>query len=211
MSRMEDKPDPTRMLLSANEPLNVPVNIDQVFDSLDQRNSNGEKKPASTFLSLPSKERTETVPGPSPANVHESRLVSQFEQAPSTDLPKIIRNSSIEPLSKRISLDEDFALGLINQVSGLNNPPGLHAPNSLVRQQSLIGLELDDDHNHPEVPVTQNNEYKHFGRLADFLMRFFKSEMIHQEDLHMSHHELLLLKSFIARKFNKHIKVKFAN
>ena len=210
MTRMEDKSDPTKMLLSVNDQSNVPVNIDQIFDSLDQRSSHGEKKPASTFLSLPSKDRTEAPAEQSPVNVHESRLVSQFEQAPSSDLPKITRNDSIEPLSKRISNDEDFALGLINQVSGLHNPPGLHGLNNLVRQQSLIGLEIDDDHKHHDLPETENSEYKHFGRLANFLMRFFKSEQIHQEDLHMSPHELLLLKSFIARKFNKHIKVKFA-
>jgi hypothetical protein len=206
---MEDKPDPTRMLLTDNDSHNVPVKIDQVFDSLDQREINGERKNVADFLSLPAKDRTEPAPLPPVANAQETRLVSHFEKAPIGDIAKITKYPSIEPnLAKRISNDEDFGLGLMNQVSGLNNPPAIHGHHSLARQQSLIGLELDDDRKHIELPVTENNEYKHFGRLADFLMRFFKSEHINQEDLHMSYHELLLLKSFIARKFNKHIKVK---
>lgn len=50
--------------------------------------------------------------------------------------------------------------------------------------------------------------YPNFANLADFLARFFKSENIEASSVDLKPFELSILKSFIARKFNKSIKSK---
>jgi hypothetical protein len=116
--------------------------------------------------------------------------------------------------------DEDFGLVLMNRRSGLKDEnPLLHSANQNVfhldniskfaRQTSFLRLEPEDDHRILDLlPSEDKSKSTNFGSLEEFLMKFFKSEEIHQEDLHLNQFELTILKSFIARKFNKTIKVK---
>jgi hypothetical protein len=60
----------------------------------------------------------------------------------------------------------------------------------------------------PELSVQINKDYPNFGNLAEFLTRFFKSEIIEASSVDLKPYELSILKSFIARKFNKLIKSK---
>lgn len=126
-----------------------------------------------------------------------------------------------EGLQKRNS-DEDFGLSLMNRLSGLREETPsqqtgqqvtIDTMNRLARQQSFLKvIEFDNEPSKHKEAVPQHESYKHFGYLADFLMKFFKSEPIAEEDLKpMNSAELEILKSFVSRKFNKNIKVKSAN
>jgi len=58
------------------------------------------------------------------------------------------------------------------------------------------------------VLTTHHSAYPNFVHLAEFLSRFFKSENIEASSMELKPFELSILKSFIARKFNKSIKSK---
>jgi hypothetical protein len=115
--------------------------------------------------------------------------------------------------------DEDFGLTLMNRLSGIiedssqnqTNPTNLEIVGKLARQASFLRLGPENDHHSLELLPKENNESSNFGILTVFLMKFFKSEPITQNDLNLRHYELSILKSFIARKFNKNIKTKLDN
>jgi hypothetical protein len=210
MSQTRDKLESTPVIQSVkDETQRNLAYFEKIFDSLVQNIFANLKKSDPMASSLQTKDGNQSGSRSSPVEVYEIRLFDRPSQTPSMNLPKISMLPYLEPsFARHIPRCEDRTHTLMNQVSSLNNGWDRLGSNSIDRKPSLAELELDGRQQLHHVTRVDNYGYKHFGRLASFLMRFFKSEKILEEDLCMSYNELLLLKSLIDRKFNKKITVK---
>ena len=184
-------------------------NFTKVFESLEQKNENRRTTPSPNLASNQrDKELLTTFPK---INVLPEFMASVNENTLTIPVPKKVSDDDIKLLLARVhSTAKD---------DGMNLQPftnSLDLSSHITRQPSIFKLEREDDdtksRNSDTFSRTANSQLDHamkyFSNLSDFLMKFFKSERINETDLNLKSYELAILKSFIARKYNKNIKVK---
>ncbi len=121
--------------------------------------------------------------------------------------------ASNEPMANS-QPDVDFEFALLNRTSGLkedlpnSNVMNLDWPGRITRNPSLLRLDPEDTPRPVELTPLVISPYANFSGLFEFLMRFFKSQPIFQEDLNLKPPELCILRSFISRKYNRSISEK---
>jgi hypothetical protein len=121
--------------------------------------------------------------------------------------------ASNEPIANS-QPDVDFEFALLNRTSGLkedlpnSNIMNLDWPGRITRNPSLLRLDPENTPRTVELTPLVISPYANFSGLFEFLMRFFKSQPIFQEDLNLKPPELCILRSFISRKYNRSISEK---
>jgi hypothetical protein len=124
--------------------------------------------------------------------------------------PQLVKRTSQDELSssifKRSNLFKDD-IDSFSLILGGRQSSGL--VNRLAWQPSI--LKTDFDYPKKSVPSVHFEPEAKFSNLAKLLSKFFKCRTIGYEDLNLMPHELKVLRSVIARKFYKPLKVEYAN
>ena len=152
-------------------------------------------------------------------NRERSIAPNQYQISKQLDINFSIRSAEAE--NRKIS-EEDCGLALFNRWTKLreettaqsNGNPMLHLNDEvddIARQQSILRVESQEYRKMSSLNSQSAQKFKHFTDLSAFLLKFFKSEAITQENLNLKPNELSILRSVIARKFNKVIKVESSN